>query len=248
MRTEALLQLAREMMGDLVAWRRDFHQHPELAFREERTARRIVLALRGLPFEVRHPVARTGVIAKLRGGRSGARVALRADMDALPMDEQGDQPYRSRHEGVAHCCGHDAHLAMLLGAARLLASQRDAFAGEVVLLFQPSEELLPGGAPAMIEAGALEGVAEIFGLHVLPLLPVGAVGLRSGPAMASPSDLTFTVRGVGGHAALPHQAVDPIVLAAQLVLALQTIVSRRTDPFEPVVLSITAIRAATATT
>lgn len=238
----AMIEPARRLAPQLVEWRRDFHQFPELAFQETRTGERIRTILQDLPLEVRSPVARTGVVAILRGARPGKRIALRADMDALPLEEQTNQPFKSRISGVAHACGHDAHMAMVLGAARLLSAQREAIAGEVVFLFQPSEEVLPGGAPQMIAEGALEGVAEIFGLHVLPLLPVGAVGLRRGPTMATPSDLTFVVEGVGGHAALPHRAIDPIPLAAQLVMALQTIVSRRTDPLQPVVLSITSIR------
>jgi amidohydrolase len=238
----AIAEQAQSFAADLVRWRRDFHEHPELAFQEHRTSERIRAALSDLPLEVRSPVARTGIVAVLRGARPGRRVALRADMDALPVEEQTHQPYRSKTPGVAHACGHDAHMAMLIGAARLLASRRDSLSGEIVFLFQPSEEVLPGGAPLMIAEGALDGVAEIFGLHVLPLLPVGCVGLRSGAAMASPSDLTFVIEGKGGHAALPHHAVDPIQIAAQVVLALQTLVSRRTDPLDSVVLSITSIR------
>ncbi|MGH7644344.1 MAG: amidohydrolase [Gemmatimonadales bacterium] len=226
----------------VVAWRRDIHQHPELSNREIRTAQVVADHLRALGLEVRTGVARTGVVGVLRGGRPGPVVALRADMDALPVTEEVDLPFASKvrttysgqEVGVMHACGHDAHTAMLMGAAEVLAGLRDRLPGTVTFLFQPAEEGPPagerGGAELMIEEGALANPAPaaIFGLHVLPFR-VGRLRVRPGGMLASADVLRIVVRGRQTHGAQPWRGVDPIVVAAQIVLGLQTIVSRQLD-------------------
>jgi amidohydrolase len=242
---EAEVARAADAMRDrLVALRRDLHMHPELSNREERTARVVAERLRALGLEVRTGVARHGVVARLHGGRPGPTVALRADMDALPIDETLDVPYKSLTKNVKHACGHDAHTAILVGVAEALAPLRARLAGDVLFLFQPAEEGAPpgerGGAGLMIDEGALGAPkpVAIYGLHVMPTIDVGAVGLVSGPAMASSDRLRITVRGKGSHGAWPHEGTDAVVVAAEIVTALQTIRSRRVAPDEPFVLSI----------
>ncbi len=217
--------------------RRHLHAHPELSFEEHATVAYVAGRLDALGIPHRS-VAGTGLVAEIRGG-SGPTVALRADMDALPIQEANAVPYRSQTPGVMHACGHDVHTASLLGAARILQPMREALSGTVRLLFQPGEEKLPGGATLMIRDGALQNPtpAAIFGQHVHPPLPVGSVGFRPGIYMASTDELYLTVTGRGGHGAMPHQAVDPIVITAQLITALQQLVSRETDPTLPVVLT-----------
>jgi len=226
----------------VVAWRRDLHQHPELGNRERRTAALVAEHLRGLGLEVRTGVAHTGVVGVLRGGRPGRAVALRADMDALPVTEDVDVPFRStakaewdgREVGVMHACGHDNHVAILMGVAEVLAGLRTRLPGSVTFLFQPAEEGLPagetGGAQQMVAEGALENptVEAIFGLHVYPH-ESGSIVYRSGAAMAAADALRIVVRGSQTHGALPWAGVDPIVVSAQIVLGLQTVVSRQTD-------------------
>ena len=236
---------AQSLQRDLSAWRRHLHAHPELSGQEKQTARFVADHLRKLGYEPRENVGGTcGVIADLTGGRRPA-VALRADMDALPVTEENDVPYKSQHDGVMHACGHDAHTAMLLGAARLLAARRDELAQSVRLIFQPHEEFMPGGAAPMIADGALDGVERIFGLHIWSQLPCGQLGVRPGPFMASPSDLKITVRGVGGHAAMPQECADPIVAAAHVITALQTAVSRSIAASDTAVVSVTQIHGGT---
>jgi amidohydrolase len=186
------------------------------------------------------------VVADLDVPGAERRIAFRADMDALPMDEEGDLPWKSRNPGAAHLCGHDAHTAMLLGAARALAGVRDTLPCSVRFLFQPSEEAPPGGAPGMIADGCLDGVDRVFGIHVWPLLDTGTIGLHPGPTMAQPDVFTVTLTGVGGHAAAPHGNADPIVGAAQIVTALQSVVARNVDPLDSAVLSVTQVHAGTA--
>lgn len=232
----------------MIAIRRDLHAHPELRYQETRTAGIAAERLRGLGYEVRTGVARTGVVGLLNGNGSGKgagrTVLLRADMDALPITEANSFPYRSQHPGVMHACGHDAHVAIGLTCARRLAATRDAWHGTVKYVFQPAEE---GGCGAleMIEEGVLESpqVNAAFGIHVWNDLKVGEIAVGAGPVMASVDEFTVTIRGRGGHAAMPHQASDPIVCAAQVVTALQSLVSRGTDPFEQLVVSVTAIQA-----
>ena len=226
--------------GALVEWRRDIHKHPELAFEEHRTSGVVRAFLESCGIDVR-ACGRTGLRGVLRGGRPGRTVALRADMDALPVAEIAEHEYQSLNPGVMHACGHDGHMAILMGAARALATRRETLPGTVVFLFQPSEENPPGGAPMMIDEGALDGVDSIFGLHLWQPLPTGIVGLRAGAIMAQADEFEVTVQGRGGHASQPHVTVDPVVVAAHVVVAAQTIVSRFVDPLEPVVVSFTTI-------
>ena len=248
--------LADAVEPKVIAWRRDIHQHPELGNREVRTGALVAEHLKRLGYEVRAGVARTGVVAVLRGGKPGPVVALRADMDALPVTEEVDLPFASKvrttfagkETGVMHACGHDTHVAMLMGAAEVLAAVRDELPGTVLLLFQPSEEGPPpgekGGATLMIEEGALDDPkpAVIFGLHIGSMLNVGQIGYRPGAAMAAADVLRITVKGRQTHGAAPWAGVDPIVVSAQIVLGLQTIVSRQVNiTREPVVVTIGGI-------
>ena len=231
------------MAGELAATRRDLHAHPELGFEERRTAGIVAARLRELGIEIREGVAETGVIGLLRGARPGPTVLLRADMDALPIQEASEVPYRSQTPGVMHACGHDGHTAILLGTARVLAAQRERLPGTVKFVFQPAEE---GGAGAdrMIAEGAMEdpAVDAAFGLHLWNFGPVGAIGVREGPMMACSDAFDLTVRGQGGHAAAPHRAIDPVVTAAHLIVALQTLVSRETDPLQSAVVTVGRIQ------
>lgn len=232
-------QRAKKIQPALVEWRRHLHQYPELSFEEEQTCRYVCTQLEnmGLTTEV---VANTGVVATVSGVEPSSRVvALRADLDALPIQEANDVPYRSQVPGVMHACGHDVHTTCLLGAAQLLHEHRDEWRGSVRLLFQPGEEKLPGGAGQLIKAGALDNPrpSAIWGQHVEPPLEVGKVGIKSGLFMASADELYLTVRGKGGHGARPHQSVDTILMASHLVVYLQQLVSRRADPLMPTVLS-----------
>ena len=226
----------------LIAWRRHFHQHPETGFEEHETGRYIVEQLQGIDVEIQHPVAQTGVVALMSNG-DGPTIALRADMDALPIQETGDVSYKSIRDGVMHACGHDAHMATLLGAATALDQLRDQWHGTIKFIFQPGEEGF-AGAKQMIDDGVLKDpqVAAIFGLHVWNYQDYGTVGVKPGPTLAAADEFEITVTGTGGHAALPQQTVDIILVAAQLVVALQSIVSRNLDPLESGVVSIGMIR------
>ncbi|MGQ0641318.1 MAG: amidohydrolase [Gemmatimonadaceae bacterium] len=254
--TAELDSRAKAVESKVVAWRRDIHQHPELGNREVRTARVVADHLTKLGLEVRTGVAHTGVVAVLRGGKPGPTVALRADMDALPVTEEVDVPFKStvrasylgQEVGVMHACGHDNHVAILMGVAEVLAGVRQELAGSVKFIFQPAEEGAPagerGGAELMIEEGALENprVAAIFGLHVFPF-DVGKVVWRAGPLMASGDQFRVVVRGRQTHGALPWNGVDPIVTASQIVVALQTLVSRTVDlTLTPAVVTVGMIR------
>ncbi|MBN2207522.1 MAG: amidohydrolase [Candidatus Aminicenantes bacterium] len=233
------------LTDELTGWRREFHRHPEVAYREVWTSAKLRSLLEGwgLPVEA---CAKTGLRAVLAGaGGGGPTVALRADMDALPIEEEGDAPYRSLNPGATHACAHDGHMAILLAVAKVLAAREDGIKGRVVFLFQPSEERNPGGAKPMIEEGALDGVDAVFGLHLWQPLPTGTLGIVKGPMMAQPDDFTIVVRGKGGHGSMPHQAVDPILAAAQLVVSLQSIVSRNVDPLKPAVLSFGSVSGGT---
>ncbi|GAB2770291.1 amidohydrolase [Hymenobacter luteus] len=241
--------LAAETAADTVALREHLHAHPELSFQEHDTVAFVTEQLRQLGLRPQ-PIAGTGVVALIEGRNPGSRtVALRADMDALPITEQNDVPYKSRNPGVMHACGHDVHTASLLGAARILTQLRDEFEGTVKLMFQPGEELLPGGASLMIKEGVLENPkpASVLGQHVFPRLPAGKVGLRAGRYMASTDELYLTVRGQGGHGAMPEQNLDPVVVAAHIIVAAQQIVSRRANPKLPSVLSFGKVIAQGAT-
>lgn len=236
-----LPQLIRDVYPRVVERRRDFHRHPELAYEEVRTGGAVREWCEALGLETRSGVAKTGVIATLRGAKPGRRVALRADMDALPIQEANDCAYASANAGVMHACGHDAHTAMLLGVASVLAPLREGLEGEVRFLFQPAEEGR-GGAVPLIEAGALDGVELVLGQHMGPEHPTGTIAVSRGPAMAAADFFTMKVIGKGGHGAYPHLTVDPVPIAAQLVLALQTVVSRTVDPLASAVVSIGTIR------
>lgn len=225
---------------DVRPWRHDLHQIPELGFQEHRTGDYLATALTWMGLDVTRGVGGTGLVATLRNGSGGA-VGLRADMDGLPLTERGERPYRSRHDGVMHACGHDGHMAMVLGAAHLLAAG-GGFAGTVHLVFQPAEE--HGlGAKAMIADGLFERfpVDAMFGLHGMPGHAAGRISTRPGAIMASEDNFEIRVTGRGGHAARPQMVVDPIVVAAEIVLALQTVVARNVDPTDPAVVSCTEI-------
>ncbi len=251
-RSQEIAKAAEALRPSLVATRRDIHQHPELGNREERTSRLVADRLRALGFdEVRTNVAHTGVVGLLKGTRPGPCVAIRADLDALPINETLDVPYKSLVAGVKHACGHDAHTTAALGAAEVLSKMRDQIQGSVKFLFQPAEEGVPageeGGAPLMIKEGALANPkpAAIYGLHTSVEVPVGQVGWRSGPAQASTVIFTITLRGKMGHAAMPQRGIDTVVVAAECISALQTIKSRRMDTFEPIILTIGTIHGGT---
>ena len=229
-----------EWREELIEWRRDFHRHPELAFEEERTSQIVTERLRSFGIdEVHHGIAKTGVVATVRAGSSDRSVALRADMDALPIHEKNRFGHRSTVPGKMHACGHDGHTAMLLGAARYLAETRN-FDGAVQLIFQPAEEK-DGGAGVMVREGLFERFPadKVFGLHNFPGVPTGLFATNSGPFMAAIDQFEIEIRGRGTHGAWPHSGIDPIVAASQVVLGLQTLVSRNVDPRRRAVVSVT---------
>lgn len=234
---------------EIQALRRTLHQHPELAFEEEQTAGLVARELEaaGIPYQT--GVARTGVVGLITGGEPGPVVALRADMDALPIQEENTHEYCSRVPGKMHACGHDFHTSSLLGAARILQENRQHLKGTLKLIFQPSEEKLPGGASVMIAEGVLQQppVARILGQHVMPQLDCGRVGIRSGMYMASTDEIYLTIQGRGGHGALPHLSIDPVMIAAQVLVSAQQIVSRSADPRTPSVLTFGKVQANGAT-
>ncbi len=230
---------------ELIAIRRDIHAHPELAFEEVRTAGVVARELARLGIEHRTGVAKTGVVGTISGGRAGPTLAIRADMDALPIEERTGLPYASTIPGKMHACGHDIHTATLLGVAAVLKEMAPQLAGTVRLLFQPAEEAI-GGARAMVEAGVLDGVDLALTLHNSPDIPTGRFAYVHGPSLAAADTFDITVRGRSGHAAQPHSSVDPIVAAAHLITELQTIVSREVKPLHPVVVTVGAIHAGTA--
>ena len=232
--------LAEAIHPEVVAARRHLHQHPELSFQEVNTGRYIADRLEAMGLQPEHGWAGNGVVCRIQGRQPGNKVvALRADIDALPIQEANKVSYCSANEGIMHACGHDVHTASLLGVARILHDLRDAFAGTVQLIFQPGEEQLPGGASIMIREGVLENPkpATILGQHVHPPLEVGLIGMRAGRYMASCDELFVTVKGKGGHGALPHDCIDPVAMTAQMIVALQQVVSRYADPTLPSVLT-----------
>ncbi len=232
------------LAGELVAWRRDFHRRPEIANQETWTSGVIRRFLEDLGLPVRS-AAGTGLIAVLEGAKRGKTVALRADMDALPLQEEGEKEYKSLNPGAAHACGHDGHMAILMAAAKILAGRKDHLRGRVVFLFQPAEERPPGGAKKMIEEGALDGVDAVFGLHLWQPLPTGSVGIVKGPMMAQSDEFSIIVKGKAGHGSMPHTAVDPILAASHIVVNVQTIVSRNVDPLKPCVVSFGTVNGGT---
>jgi hippurate hydrolase len=234
-----------DLAADITAWRRDIHEHPEILFDTHRTSALVAAKLRAFGCdEVAEGIGRTGVVGVIRGRDTGSGrvIGLRADMDALPMTEITGLPYASKIPGAMHACGHDGHTAMLLGAARYLAETRN-FDGTAVVIFQPAEEG-GGGGREMVEDGMMErfGIQEVYGMHNHPGLPVGDFLLRPGPMMAASDLFRIHVRGRGGHAAQPHNTVDPVVVASQIVIALQTIVARGVDPLKSAVVSVTSFR------
>jgi amidohydrolase len=234
-----MLAEAHHLEEELMEWRRDFHSHPELGFQEIRTSKRVAEELEKLGFRVRTEVGRTGVVGEL-GDQDGPCIAIRADMDALPILEENDVPYRSQVPGVMHACGHDAHVAMALGAATLLARHR--FAGRVRFIFQPSEEVGDAegisGAPRMIQDGAVDGVDMVIALHVDPMASVGTVQISEGPSSGGVDSWFGRIIGKGGHGAKPDETVDPFCLTSHVIMAINGIVSRRLHPFDPAVVSI----------
>ncbi len=241
---EKIQQLAKQYAPDFISIRNHLHAHPELSYQEFQTSAFVQekLSSAGIPFRV---MAGTGVVGMIEGRNPGKRViALRADMDALPIREENKVPYRSTNDGVMHACGHDVHTTILLGASTILKSLQDEWEGTVKLIFQPGEEKNPGGASIMIREGVLEDPVPqaIFGLHVHPGLEVGKLSFRGGMVMASADEIYITIRGKGGHAAAPHLTVDTILVASHLVVALQQIISRNRNPLSPSVLSITSVQ------
>jgi amidohydrolase len=238
--TERIKSLAEQHEQELIANRQHLHAHPELSFEEYQTAAYVQQKLETYGIPYRANVAGTGIVALLEGRNPQKKViALRADMDALPITEQNDVPYKSTNEGVMHACGHDVHTASLLGAARILHEVKDSFEGTIKLIFQPGEEKAPGGASLMIKDGALQNPSpqSIIGQHVMPLIPVGKVGFREGMYMASTDEIYVTVKGKGGHGAMPEMNIDPVLIASHIIVALQQIISRNASPKVPSVLS-----------
>lgn len=237
--------VASALRDQVIAWRRHLHRHPELSFHEHETARFVEATLASFGgLELSRPT-QTSVVARLVTGRPGPTLAFRADMDALPIHEENSHDFVSTTPGVMHACGHDGHTAVLLGVARALVERREELRGELRFIFQHAEEVLPGGAQAMVDAGVMDGVDQIVGQHVWATLEHGQIGVKEGAMMAAPDTFFITVRGRGGHAAKPDETVDPIPVAAQVVMALQTVVSRTVDPIEPAVLSVTQFHAGT---
>lgn len=237
---EQILLLARQYHAEVVANRRHLHAHPELSFQEVQTGKYVASKLAELGIDYKHGIAGNGVVALIKGKNPKKRiVALRGDMDALPIREANIVPYKSQNEGVMHACGHDVHTSSLLGTVRILHELRDRFEGTVKCIFQPGEEKLPGGASIMIREGVLENPkpASIFGQHVHPPLRAGMIGLKPGIYMASSDEIYVTVKGRGGHGAMPQECIDPVAIAAQLIVSLQQIVSRYADPAVPSVLT-----------
>ena len=245
-RFDDLKEEVREGVGErIVALRRDIHREPELGFDTEKTAGKVLAALDGLPLDIRTGVAENGVVATLKGEGAGPTVGLRADMDALPILEETGLPFASEVDGKMHACGHDGHTSMLVGAAHALSGMRERMNGTVKFFFQPAEEG-GGGGKVMVEEGVADDVASIFALHLWPGLPFGKAATKAGPIMAAADAFEMTVRGAGGHGAMPHLTADAITMAAQIVTALQTVVSREVDPVEPAVLTVGEIGAGTA--
>lgn len=240
---EKIKNLSRQYAAEFIEIRRHLHAHPELSYQEFETSKFVQSKLEefGIPFTV---IATTGVVGLIKGKNPGKRIfAIRADMDALPILEENDVPYKSKNKGVMHACGHDVHTTCLLGAAKILHELKNEWEGTIKLIFQPGEEKNPGGASYMIKEGVLDNPkpSGIIAMHVHTGMPVGKMSFRSGKVMASADELYFTIKGKGGHAASPHLCVDPVLIASQLIISLQQVVSRNSNPFNPSVLSITSI-------
>lgn len=245
MTTITLNQVVEQIKQEVIEWRRHLHQNPELSFEETKTAQFIYDTLESFGnLELSRPT-KTSVMARLIGSKPGKVLAIRADIDALPIQEENTFEFASQNPGVMHACGHDGHTAMLLGTAKILSGMKDRINGEVRFFFQHAEELFPGGAEEMVQAGVMDGVDLVIGAHLWSPLELGKVGVVSGAMMAAPDTFWITVNGKGGHAALPHQTIDSIAVAAQVVTNLQHIVSRNTDPLDNLVISVTQFVAGT---
>lgn len=243
---ELIKQEGKRIAEKLIEIRRDIHMHPELGMEEFRTARLVADILKGLNMEVQEGLGNTGVVGILRGKSSGRTLALRGDMDALAIQEDNDVPYKSTYAGKMHACGHDGHVAMLLGAAMILSRIRDSFHGQVKFVFQPAEEKGPeGGAKFLIEDGVLDKVDASVGYHIFPQIPAGRFSVKYGLMMASSDTFQINIHGKGGHPGLPHQTVDAIAVSGYIITSLQTIISRNTDPLNPAVISLGTITGGT---
>lgn len=238
-------QLSEDYFEEIVSIRERLHAHPELSFKEFETANFVESKLKEFGIENCERKAETGITFTLKGSKPGKCIALRADMDALPIHEQNDVPYKSKNEGVMHACGHDVHTSSLLGAVKILSELKDHWSGSIKFIFQPGEESAPGGASKLIKEGVLKNPepSAILGQHVMPLIDVGKVGFRSGKYMASADEIYFTVKGKGGHGAMPELAIDPVVIASHIIIALQQIVSRVASPKMPSVLTFGKVQA-----
>lgn len=234
------------IITETIQTRRHFHQHPELGSEVYKTVALVEQELRALGLEVHPNIGKNGLYADLNVPNAQKRIALRADMDALPIQELGQKEYQSTINGIAHACGHDAHTAMLIGAAKLIVQHKDQLQHNIRFVFQPDEENIPGGALPMIKDGVLDGVDQIYGQHVWPTLDTGKIGLCKGPAMGQPDILKIVITGKGGHAAYPHSTIDPILIATQYINAVQAIVARNVPALDAVVVSFTIIEAGTA--
>ncbi|WP_342439768.1 M20 family metallopeptidase [Paenibacillus sp. FSL L8-0436] len=235
-----------QLLPEMVKWRRHLHRHPELSYQEKETSAYVAARLAEFGIEVRRSGAGYGLTGILKGMRPGKTVVLRADMDALNITEENSSEYASQNSGVMHACGHDGHTAMLLAAASYYSTRREEITGELRFLFQPAEEICPGGAQGMIAEGVLEGADAIYGLHLWTPLPLGTIGSAPGPLMASADEFFIDITGKGGHGGMPHRTIDSIVAGAALVTALQSIVSRSVDPLCPAVVSVGTIQGGSA--
>ncbi|UOF91105.1 M20 family metallopeptidase [Fodinisporobacter ferrooxydans] len=238
--------ITESLSEDIIAWRRDFHQHPELSFEEKRTSKIVAEFLKSCGLHVKENVNGFGIVADLKGAENGPTIALRADMDALPIQEETGLPFASKIPGVMHACGHDGHTAILMGVAQLLASQKENVKGNVRFIFQPAEEVNPGGAIGMIREGVLQGVDAVFGLHLWSELPAGTFRTCYGPMMAATDRFHIEIEGKGGHGGMPHKTIDSIVIASHFVMSAQHIVSRNIDPLESAVITFGQLNSGTA--
>lgn len=237
-----IIEYVDSLETEIINIRRDIHENPEVGFDLERTSGIVAQLIKSWGLKVETNIGKTGVVGTLEGGKKGKTIALRADMDALPMEEENDVPYKSKNKGRMHACGHDGHTAMLLGAAKALSKSKDYIKGNIKFIFQPAEEGPElGGAKPMIDDGALDGVEAIFGLHISTLYPTGILGINMGPAMASTDVFEIKLIGKGGHAGMPHNSVDAIAMAARFINEVQYMVGRQIDPLEPLVVSIGTI-------
>jgi amidohydrolase len=244
--TNQILQVCKSFFEDIVRIRRDLHMHPEIGFDVFRTADLVGMELQKLGMKVRKGIGKTGVVGDMEVPGATKRIALRADMDALPIQELGTAPYRSRVDGKGHMCGHDVHTAILIGTARAMTVLKNQLKANIRFVFQPSEESFPTGAAAMVDDGVLDGVDEIYGMHVCPTLEVGRFGICQGAATAQGDAFDIEIIGKGGHGAEPHRTIDPILIGCQYVTLLQSIVARNVDPLESAVISVTQFHGGTA--